>query len=449
MKDNNKHFYKNLFLLVLPIAFQNLMSALVSTSDAVMLGALNQESLSSVSLATQVQFVLSLFYAALTIGTTILASQYWGKGDKIAVEKILAIALKFSFVISLVFFVAAFILPEILMHIFTNDENLVNLGSSYLRIVSFSYMLTAISQIYLCIMKNSGRTFKSTIFSSISMVLNIVLNAIFIFGLLGFSKLGIEGAALATVIARAVELCLVLVENKHKDVVRMRWSHLTEKNTILMKDFLHYTSPVLANELVWGCGFTMFSVIMGHLGSDAVAANSMANIVKNLIACICLGIGSGSGIIVGNELGSGNLERAREYGTRLCKLSIMVGAASGLILLLSSPLILNFSGSLSVQARGYLKGMLYMCSYYMIGKSINSTVIAGIFCAGGDSKFGFLCDTITMWVIIVPIGLIAAFIFKAPVLVVYFLLNLDEIVKLPAVYVNYKKYKWVRNLTRE
>ena len=206
MRENDKHFYKNLFVLVLPIAFQNLMSALVSASDAMMLGMVNQDSLSAVSLAAQVQFVLSLFWAALTIGTTILAAQYWGKNDRLSVEKILAIVLKYSFVISFLFFAAAALCPQALMRIFTNDVTLIALGAVYLRIVSWSYLLAGISQIYLCIMRNSGRTLKSTVFGSVSMVLNILLNGILIFGLFGFPKLGISGAAIATVIARAAEL---------------------------------------------------------------------------------------------------------------------------------------------------------------------------------------------------------------------------------------------------
>ena len=321
MRENDKHFYKNLFVLVLPIAFQNLMSALVSASDAMMLGMVNQDSLSAVSLAAQVQFVLSLFWAALTIGTTILAAQYWGKNDRLSVEKILAIVLKYSFVISFLFFAAAALCPQALMRIFTNDVTLIALGAVYLRIVSWSYLMAGISQIYLCIMRNSGRTLKSTVYGSVSMVLNILLNGILIFGLFGFPKLGISGAAIATVIARAAELGLAMWENCKKDVVRIHWSLLKESHAVLRKDFVKYTSPVMANELVWGCGFTMFTVIMGHLGSDAVAANSIAGIVKNLISCLCIGIGSGSGIIVGNELGSGNLVRAREYGGRLCRLS--------------------------------------------------------------------------------------------------------------------------------
>lgn len=259
--------------------------------------------------------------------------------------------------------------------------------------------------------------------------------------------MGIAGAALATTISRAVELFLTIFENAKAGVVRVRLKYFYSNFVRLKGDYYRYTMPVLANELVWGCGFTMFSVIMGHLGSDAVAANSVANIVKNTIACVCLGIGTGSGILVGNELGSGNLETAKKYGSLLCKISLITGAVSGLFILLSSPLVLMFTTSLTKQAHAYLQIMLYVCSYYMIGKSINSTVVAGIFCAGGDTKFGFICDAITMWIIIIPLGTFAAFILHLPVLAVYFLLNLDELIKLPAVYRHYKQYKWVKNLT--
>lgn len=447
MGTENNVFYKKLIALVFPIAIQNLMTALVSASDALMLGFLNQTALSAVSLAAQVQFVLNLFFSAITIGTTILAAQYWGKGDRESVEEVLCIALKMSILISLIFFTGAFFFPQVLMLIFTKEMLLIEAGIPYLRMVSWSYLFMGFSQIYLCIMKNSGRTTKSTIYGSSALVLNILLNAILIFGLFGFSQMGIAGAALATTISRAVELSLTVFENVKTGVVRVRFKYFYSDSVRLKRDYYRYTMPVLANELVWGCGFTMFSIIMGHLGSDAVAANSVANIVKNIIACVCLGIGTGSGILVGNELGSGNLETAKKYGRLLCNLSWIAGAAAGLLILLSSPLVLRFTASLTEQAHAYLQTMLYICSYYMIGKSINSTVVAGIFCAGGDTRFGFICDAITMWGIVIPLGVSAAFILHLPVLTVYFLLNLDELIKLPAVYRHYKQYKWVKNLT--
>ena len=447
MESEKRIFYRKLWGLVFPIALQNLMTALVSASDAFMLGFVSQTSLSAVSLATQIQFVHNLFMLALTIGATTLAAQYWGKGDTDSVEEILAIVLKISMAVSVVFFIAAMFFSGFLMRIFTNDIRLIQAGIPYLRIVSVSYLFMGFSQIYLCIMKNSGRTAKSTIYGSVAVVINIGFNVIFIFGLAGFPAMGIAGAALATTVSRALELLLTIYENMHRSLVCVRLKYIRNSSKKLKKDFWHYTTPVLGNELVWGCGFTMFSVIMGHLGSDAVAANSVANILKNIIACVCNGIGIGAGIIVGNELGKGEMERATEYGNRLFKLAVFAGAVSGLILLAVSPVLRIFTGSLSAQAHSYLKNMMYICTYYMIGKSVNATVIAGVFCAGGDTKFGLKCDAVTMWVILIPIGMITAFVLKLPIMVVYFIISMDEIIKLPAVYRHYKKYNWVRNLT--
>ena len=447
MESEKRIFYRKLWGLVFPIAIQNLMTALVSASDAFMLGFVSQTSLSAVSLATQIQFVHNLFMLALTIGATTLAAQYWGKGDTDSVEEILAIVLKISMAVSVVFFIAAMFFSGFLMRIFTNDIRLIQAGIPYLRIVSVSYLFMGFSQIYLCIMKNSGRTAKSTIYGSVAVVINIGFNVIFIFGLAGFPAMGIAGAALATTVSKALELLLTIYENMHRSLVCVRLKYIRNSSKKLKKDFWHYTTPVLGNELVWGCGFTMFSVIMGHLGSDAVAANSVANILKNIIACVCNGIGIGAGIIVGNELGKGEMERATEYGNRLFKLAVFAGAVSGLILLAVSPVLRIFTGSLSAQAHSYLKNMMYICTYYMIGKSVNATVIAGVFCAGGDTKFGLKCDAVTMWVILIPIGMITAFVLKLPIMVVYFIISMDEIIKLPAVYRHYKKYNWVRNLT--
>lgn len=443
-----QEFNKKLIRLVLPIAFQQFMLALVSASDAIMLGGISQDLLSAASLAGQITFVYNLFLAAMTIGTSIFAAQYYGKGDVSSVEKILAIVLRISTAVSTGFFIAAIFFPEALMQIFTPDQTLIEAGVLYLRIVGVTYLMCGISQIYLCIMKNCGYAYKSMIISSTAVVLNIILNAILIFGLFGVPQMGIAGAAMATALARAAELLWTVKEMFGEGRVKVRRTYLQHPDTVLRKDFWKYTFPVLGNEIVWGVGFTMYSVIMGHLGSDAVAANSIANIVKNLIACFCLGVGSGGGIIVGNELGAGKLEQGKEYGRRLCIISVISGAVSGVLLLTVIPFVLRIA-NLTPQSTHFLKWMLIMCSYYMIGKSINGTTIAGIFCAGGDSRFGLLCDTVTLWCVTVPLGLIAAFVLDMPVLVVYFIVNLDEIIKLPAVYIHYKKYKWVKDLTKK
>ena len=437
-------FTKKLLGLVLPITFQQFMSALVSASDALMLGALEQDALSAVSLASQVAFVENLFLAAMTIGLSMFASQYWGKRDVGGAEAVFAYAMKVTLAVSAAFSLAGACAPDLLMRAFTGDGVLIGMGAVYLRTVSAAFLLTGISQVYLCAMKNSGQAARASLIGSVCVVVNIALNALLIFGLLGFPPMGIAGAALATVAARLMEVLWCAWETARRSPVRLRLGKAAEP--AIRSGFWKYTAPVLGNEIVWGVGFTMYSVIMGRLGSDAAAANGIAGIAKNLIACFCLGLGSGSGILVGNELGAGRLETAKEYGGRLCRLSVLCGAVSGAVLLAFIPLILALTG-LSPRADGYLKWMLAMCACYLVGKSVNCTTIAGIFCAGGDSRFGFLCDAVTMWCVTVPLGFWAAFGLRLPVPAVYFIINLDEMIKLPAVYRHYKKYYWVKNLT--
>lgn len=441
-RSEKKEFNLQLKSLVLPMAFQQLMTALVGVSDAVMLGFLSQDALSAVSLAGQVQFVYSLFLFAAMAGVSIFAAQYWGIGDKTAVEKILGIGLKMSVLISLPFTLGAMLCPELLMRAFASEQVLITGGAEYLRAVGITYLLLSISQIYLCIMKNCGMASRCAAISGTSVVVNIVLNAVFIF----IFDMGITGAALATVISKVVELAWTIAIMLRSDSVKVRMQYLRRNDERLKADFWKYTLPILGNEIVWGVGFTMYSVIMGHLGSDAAAANSIANIVKNLAICFCTGVANASGVMVGGLLGQGQLDKAKRYGAQLVRIAILGGAVSGLIILCVIPFISRF-GTLTETAQEYLRTMLVVCSYYVIGKSINMTVISGILPSGGDSRFGFVCDAVTMWAVVVPIGLICAFVLDLPVTLVYIIINIDEIIKLPAVYLNYVKYRWVKNLT--
>ena len=448
LSGGNAGFYRKLFALVLPIAFQQFMLAAVSASDALMLGVVSQDALSAVSLAGQITFVFNLFMGGLTMGTSILAAQYYGKGDIFSIEKIFAYVTKVSFLVSAVFFLASLFIPELLMRIFTPEPRLIAGGTAYLRLVAASYLFTGISQIYLCILKNTGCAIKSMIIGSTAVVVNIFLNAALIYGLWLFPEMGIAGAALATSVSKLLELAWAYAESLRAGRVRLHVRLCFMADKLLVKDYWRYSLPMLGDYLVWGVGFTMYSVIMGHLGSDAVAANSIANIVKNLIVSFCTGLANGGGIIVGNELGTGDLKQAKKYGGLLWKMAIVSGVASGLLLVALAPLILKVT-ALSPQATEYLKWMLLLCACYMIAKSINMTTIAGIFPAGGDSKFGLICDTITMWAFAVPVGFLAAFYFRLPVVAVFLIINLDEVVKVPAAILHYKKYGWLKNITRE
>lgn len=445
-----KHeLYSNLGTIVTPIAIQYLMSSLVTASDAFMLGFLDQDSLSASSLAGQVAFVFSLFYGAFVFGLNVLAAQYWGKGDEKKTSAVLAITMRYSIIVGLVFTLAALVIPETIMLVFTKDPALIRLGGKYLRTVAVSYLLTSYTQTYFAMMKVCDRAALSSMIGSIAVVVNIILNAIFIFGLGPVPKMGIEGAALATLLARVLETVLVIIAVCRKQCMPLDLKvmlHTDDRE--LVRDYWEYTVPLLINQIGWGGGVTMYSVIMGHLGTDATAANSIASIVRTMIASLCWGIASGVGIIVGGMLGRNEYDKAKVAGGSFVRFSIWIGIGSGIVILALTPLVLHFI-VLKPQAQYYLKYMMLMASYYIIGNSLNSVIISGIFPSGGDTKFGMICDAVTLWAVVVPLGMLAAFVFKLPVLAVAFILTLDEFVKIPAVYIHYKKYLWIKNITKE
>ena len=444
MDERKRSLRKEIVRLALPIALQQFMTALVGACDAIMLGKLSQDAMSAVSLATQVTFVFNLFMFAFMAGENMFVAQYYGKGDYTGISQVFSLVTKICGCIAVVFLAGTLFFPEQLMRILTNEETLIVLGSEYLRVIGISYVFSGIAQIFLAIMKNCGAVNMSTLINGVMVILNIALNAVFIFGLSGFPKMGIKGAALATVLATVVQF-LWSVGYVLCRIRAVKFS-LRSCEKKLFGRFWQKTVPLLINNLAWGIGFSMYSVIMGHLGTDAVAANGIANISKNLVVCFCLGLGNAGSIIVGNRLGADRLQEAKEVGETLTKTAIIAGIVSGLVLIALSPFITKMV-DLTPIARGYLQKMLLISSYYIAGKSVNCMTIVGIFAAGGDSKFGMLCDSVTLWCIIVPLGCICAFILKLPVMVVYFVLNLDEIIKLPVVYKHYKKYKWIKNLT--
>lgn len=444
MDERKRSLRKEIVRLALPIALQQFMTALVGACDAIMLGKLSQDAMSAVSLATQVTFVFNLFMFAFMAGENMFVAQYYGKGDYTGISQVFSLVTKICGCIAVVFLAGTLFFPEQLMRILTNEETLIVLGSEYLRVIGISYVFSGIAQTFLAIMKNCGAVNMSTLINGVMVILNIALNAVFIFGLSGFPKMGIKGAALATVLATVVQF-LWSVGYVLCRIRAVKFS-LRSCEKKLFGRFWQKTVPLLINNLAWGIGFSMYSVIMGHLGTDAVAANGIANISKNLVVCFCLGLGNAGSIIVGNRLGADRLQEAKEVGETLTKTAIIAGIISGLVLIALSPFITKMV-DLTPTARGYLQKMLLISSYYIAGKSVNCMTIGGIFAAGGDSKFGMLCDSVTLWCIIVPLGCICAFILKLPVMVVYFVLNLDEIIKLPVVYKHYKKYKWIKNLT--
>ena len=440
-------FRKKLISLILPMTLQNFMFSLVPLSDTIMLVS-DQDAMSAVSLASQVAFVFSMFSMAISSGCSMFAAQFWGKGDKQSIERLFGYCIRLLLPILVLFFGCTMFMPEAVMRIYTNEPILIAHGIPYLRIASFSYVCMGLSIVYESILKNVGLVKQCTFASGVMVILNVCLNAVFIYGLFGVPKMGATGAAIATTISAFAGLLFCIYFSLTKKIVSLRLKYILKTGIKLRQRFSKYSAPFFLNQIIWSIGFTMITVIMGHLGNDAVAANAIVTVIKDIVSSFCYALGAGGAIVVGNELGAGRLETAKDYGRRIMKLCVVSGILLGLLAASTAPLVIRFV-NLTPRAEHFLFIMILMCSYYILGRSINCTTIGGIFSAGGDTKFGFICDTVTMWAFIIPVGCIAAFVLKLPVLVVYFLLNLDEIVKLPVVIARYRQFKWVRNIVND
>ena len=448
MTQEAKSFYKDLRNVVQPMAIQNLISSAVNSADVIMLGYIGQTAIAASSLAGNVAFILFMVSTGLSSGLVMLGAQYWGKKDTESIKTLLGIGLRICCSVEIIVACIAAFYPRILMLIFTKDPALIAEGCKYLRAASFSYVCLSFSQMFQAGFKSIERVKIVTITSTTSLFLNIGLNAVFIFGLLGVPKMGITGVGIATSIARFIEMTICFIYADRQKDVKFSIACIFRRNKLLTRDFIHYSMPAVGNELVCGSAFAMYSVIMGHLGEDIVAANSVVNTVRQLGSVLCFGMAYGGAIVVGKYMGAGDMELAERNASRLARVTILSGVLGAILLLCCYP-ILPYIADLNETAAHYRNVLLFINSYSLIGASINTVLICGIFRAGGDSKFGFVADTINMWCVSVPLGLLAAFVFKLPPLWVYFVLFLDEFEKMPFVIRHYFKKGWLRNITRD
>lgn len=446
--DEKKVFNARLKTLAVPLALQSLLNALVGASDALMLGRLNQDSIAAVSLANQLFFVMTLFTGAITSAAGVLIAQYWGKKDYKNAGRFLAMAIRYSILISLVFFVAAFVFPEPVMRIFTPESSLITIGAGYLRIVSFSYVFSALAQCFLMNMKIAGDAKLSVIISAVTVSVDMIADYFLIYGKCGIPALGANGSAYSTIVVEALALVIVLVWAKKKETIRLPIKSLTYFSKDFEKDYWRIFPANLASALSWGLSISVHNVIMGHLGSDATAAASVTGVAQQLIACVTWGIAGGSGIMIGELLGSGRLDEAKKYGDRFYKVSFFSGLINAFLIALAGPAVYIFY-TLTNTAKSYLIWMLLFSCLYMFAFAYNTIFTCGVFPAGGDAKYDAVSVFFATWCFAIPASLIACFVFKWPVLVVYVIMCLDEIVKLPFLKWHYNKYIWVKNLTRD
>lgn len=445
-----KQFLLYAIQLAFPIMIQNLISTLVNSADTIMLGYVSQTAMAASSLANQYTFVLFCFYYGLSAGTSVLCAQYWGKGDKQTVERILGLASRVVILISLIFFSISFFFPGAIMRLFTSSPETIHEGIRYLRVLSFSFIFMGFSQIFVSALRSVGKVVFPSVIYVVSLLVNVLLNATFIFGLFGLPKLGVIGVALGTVSARVVEAVMCIVYSAVSRDVKIKLENLFRSSGVLFKDFIKISAPAVINDLVWGVAASTFTAILGHIGDDMVAANAVAVMVVNMGAIVCRGFANATTIIVSQTLGENRMEDTKVYASRMLRLTFVVSLLGCGVILAIRPLMLRFySDKLTPTALSYLGILMIMTTWRLVGEAVNTCLICGCFRGGGDSKFGMILDTIFMWGVAVPLMAVAAYVLKLPPIWVYFVMTLDELEKMPFIFIHYFKHKWMKNITRD
>lgn len=447
---NRKQFLLYALKLAFPIMIQNLISTLVNSADTIMLGYVSQTAMAASSLANQYTFVLFCFYYGLGIGTSVLCAQYFGKGDKQTVERIIGLAARVAILISLLFFAFSFFVPEAIMKIFSDSPQTIKEGAAYLKVLSFSFVFMGFSQVFVSALRSVGKIVFPSALYVVSLLVNVMMNAAFIFGLFGLPRLGVVGVALGTVSARAVEVILCFAYSAAGKDIKFRLKNLFRRSGVLFKDFLKISAPSVVNDLMWGMAATTCTAILGHIGDDMVAANAVAVMVVNMGAIVCRGFSNATTIIVSQTLGENRMEDTKVYAKRILWLTVIVSLLGCCVILAIRPFMVQFyRDKLTETAIYYLGIIMIMTTWRLVGEGINTCLICGCFRGGGDAKFGMVVDTVFMWGVSVPLMAIAAYVLKLPPVWVYFVMTLDEFEKMPVVFAHYFKFKWMKNITRD
>lgn len=446
--DEKRSFNKELMTLAIPLALQSLLNALVGASDALMLGRLTQDAIAAVSLANQISFVMSLFNGAVIGSVGVLIAQYWGKKDYLNGKRFLGMAVRYVAVISFVFFLLAFCIPEKLMRVFTSEAELIRIGGNYLRIVSFSYLFAGISQCFLMMMKVTDYAKLSVRISAVTVIVDMSADLFLIYGIGPFPALGANGSAYSTIVVEAVALIWCILWMQGNQNVRLGRNTLFFFAKQYAADAWKIIPGMLASSLSWGLSMTMHAFILGHLGGDATAANSVTSVAQQLIQCLTQGLSAGAGIMISQLLGQNLLEKAKQYGKRFWSVARWSGLVNIGLICIVGPLVYVFY-VLEPMAKSYLIQMLVFSAVYMFAYAYNTIITCGVFPAGGDSRYDAISVFFATWCFAIPLALLGCFVFHWPVMVVYVVMCLDEIVKVPFIRHRYNRYLWVKNLTRD
>ncbi len=444
----DRSFYSSLIKLSVPIALQNLITFCVGLADNLMIGSLGDSAISGVYMGNQVQTLMQVFSTGIEGAILVLAAQYWGRKDSDSIKKIVSIGLKFSVIFGILVSVICAAAPGWVISLFSPDSSVISNGSEYLGVLCYSFVFFCITQSLIASMRSVETANIGMAVSLVTLVVDIALNYVLIFGKFGFPALGVRGAAIATLTARICECVIMIIYVFFIDKkLRLTVGDLLTFDKILLKDFIKYGAPIIAGQIVWACNMMANSVIIGHMGKAVTAAVSIANMLNNLAYVTMNGMAAAVGIITGKTVGAGKRDKMIEYAKTVQAIFLILGIATGLVLsLIKNPFISFYN--VSGEASAYAKQFINVLSVTMVGTCYQCACLFGLVKSGGDIGFVFKNDTIFVFLVVIPSALISVRLGVQP-WITFLCLKSDQILKCFVAAVKINRFNWMRNLTRD
>ena len=441
-------FYKSVLNISIPIALQNLITFSVSMADTVMVGRLGEVNLSATAIANHLQFILMILIFGVGGGASVISSQYYGKKDIDSIHKVMAIMYRLCILIGIVFVFIAILIPYQFMNIYTTDKKVILQGIKYLRIISISYIFYAITNCTISVLRSVKTVRISLVVYSISLIVNIFFNWVLIFGKFGISPMGIQGAAIATVMSRLTEFTITLIFIMYfEKKINLKLKELKNLDKEIIRVFKKASTPIILNELFWAIGSTMISIIVGRMGTEVVAGNSINNVTNQFATLFIFGLSSASSVIIGNTIGKGDYEKVKEYANTICILSFIMGILSAIVILILRPIIVNLY-NVSDYTKSIAKQIMISTAILSVFKSVSSNIMMGVLRGGGDNKFVFISEMIFMWLVSIPLGFLSAFVLKLPVFIVFLIIKSDEVLKAITGLFRVLRGRWIVDVTK-
>ena len=443
----DRSFFKTVLSIAIPVTLQNLISVSVNMADTIMLGVLGEIELSASSIGGQLFFIFMVIMLGLGGGANVMCAQYFGKEDIKSIHKILSFTYIISIILALLFLSIGLFFPKAFMIIFTNDNLVIEKGITYMRISCISYIFFCITIISTSVLRSIKKVKIPVLINIISLIINVSLNYVLILGNFGFTPMGIKGAAIATLIARICECLLIIVYMRFfENTIKYRLKYMKEIDHKIREKYIEVTTPIFFNELCWTIGSSIITLIVARMGTNVVAANSINNVSYQIALLFIQGLSSASSVIIGNTIGNGNYEKAKYYAKIITLLSILCGIFASLSIFIMREVLVNFY-NVSETTKLIAKDIMIATSIVILFKSLSSNLLFGILRGGGDNKFVFKYEMISLWLLAIPLGVTGAFYFNFSVPVVFILLKSDEILKGMIGYFRVNKGNWINDVT--